>query len=382
MSARKINSVILGLLPVIMIYRVPFTGFGLSTLMVAYLALFSVLGLFENHGKMLIDYSLSIFFLYIILRNIGNGLFPVFYLLAFIVILGARHGTFKIEYTFLTIEYVSLFISVIVIIQTVLHYIFGFNLQTFIPAIVLDEYRGILGYSVSRGIFRPSGLFLEPAHFAQYAIVALLLNMRKQKLSVTRLLLLSIAILCSTSGIGMLLMIAAYAYLLVIRTKEIEKKKRLQYFLILGIGMLIVGILVSKVPFIKSATNRVFSQDDTGYNAVAGRSVHWEETVSKLAGLQLLFGVGPKDYRITGFITGLNEIIYYYGYIGLGLMIVTVLDSMIKRFKDKSWNGILCLVYFALLAASDVVGFILISFWFSLFSAICVNVKEDDLLKS
>lgn len=380
MSARKINSVILGLLPVIMIYRVPFTGFGLSTLLVAYLALFSVLGLFENKGKMIIEWSLSIFFLYLILRNIGNGIIPVLYLLSFIVILGARHGTFKIKFTMLTIEYVALFISMIVIIQTLFHYVFGINIRTLTSSIVLDEYRGILGYSISRGIFRPSGLFLEPAHFAQYAIIALLLNMRKEKLSASRLIILSTAILCTTSGIGILLMIASYAYLLIIRTKEIEKRKRLQYFLILGLGMLIVGIIVSRVPVIQSAVNRVFGRDDTGYNAVAGRSVHWDATVKQLSGLNIFFGVGPRDYRVKGFITGLNEIIYYYGYAGLGIMAVSIIDSMIKRFKDRSWNAILCLVYFALLAASDVVGFIMISFWFSLFSAL--SVKEESLSKS
>ena len=380
MSARKLNSILLGLLPVIMIYRVPFTGFGLSTLMVAYLALFSILGLFENNGKMIIEWSLSAFFLYIILRNIGNGLFSVFYLLAFIVILGARHGTFKIKITMLTIEYVSLFISLIVIVQTIAHYVFGINLQTLYSAVVLDEYRGILGYSINRGIFRPSGLFLEPAHFAQYAIIALLLNMRKEKLSAGRLIILSAAILCSTSGIGILLMIAAYGYLLLIRTKETEKRKRLQYFLIFGVGMLIVGIIVSQVPIIQSAVNRIFGQDDTGYNAIAGRSVHWEATVQQLSGINIFFGVGPKDYRVKGFITGLNEIIYYYGYVGLGIMAVAIIDSMIKRFKDRSWNAVICIVYIALLAASDVVGFIMISFWFSLFSAL--SVKEESLSKS
>lgn len=375
MSVRKLNSIILGLLPVIMIYRVPFTKFGFSTLMVAYLAFFSILGLHENGWKLRLEYSLSIFFLYLISRNIGNGLHPLFIILSFIVILGSRHDSFNISIALRTIELVALFISAIVIIQTVFHYVLGINLRTLYDSFILDEYAGILGYRIIGGIFRPAGLFLEPAHFAQYVIIALLQNIRKKNLSVPRLLVLSIAMLCSTSGIGILLMIAAYAYCLFIRTKEINRKRRMQYFIIFAVGMLIVVIIASKVPFIQLTTKRIFSQDESGYNAIAGRSVHWQHTVQTLSGLQLFFGVGPKDFRVTGFITGLNEIIYYYGYVGLGLMLISILDPMIKRFKEKSWHGILCIVYLGLIITSDVVGFIMLTFWFSLFAS--QNIKEN-----
>jgi hypothetical protein len=375
MSVRKLNSIILGILPVIMIYKVPFTKFGFSTLMVAYLAFFSILVLHKNDWKLRLEFSLSIFFLYLIFRNIGNGLHPLFLILSFIVILGSRHDSFNISITLHTIEIVSLFISAIVIIQSLFHYALGFNLQTLYGSFILEEYSGIIGYSVTGGIFRPSGLFLEPAHFAQYVIIALLQNIRKNNLSVIKLIFLSIAMLCSTSGIGILLLISAYAYLLFTKTKELNWKRRLQYSVIFAVVLLIVVFTASKVPFIQMILKRVFSQDESGYNAIAGRSVHWEHTVQNLSGLQLFFGVGPKDFRIKGFITGLNEIIYYYGYVGLGLMIVSILDSMIKRFKEKSWYGILCIVYLGLIITSDVVGFIMLTFWFSLFAS--QNFKEN-----
>ena len=191
MSVRKLNSIILGILPVIMIYKVPFTKFGFSTLMVAYLAFFSILVLHKNDWKLRLEYSLSIFFLYLIFRNIGNGLHPLFFILSFIVILGSRHDSFNISITLHTIEIVSLFISAIVIIQSLFHYALGINLQTLYGAYILDEYSGILGYRVIGGIFRPAGLFLEPAHFAQYVIIALLQNIRKNNLSVIKLIILS-----------------------------------------------------------------------------------------------------------------------------------------------------------------------------------------------
>ena len=73
--------------------------------------------------------------------------------------------------------------------------------------------------------------------------------------------------------------------------------------------------------------------------------------------------------------TGLNEIIYYYGYFGLVLMVLSLLSSLYKSIQCKSWNGILCIVYAALVASSDVVGFIMIAFWFSIIS-IQRNRKE------
>ena len=147
--------------------------------------------------------------------------------------------------------------------------------------------------------------------------------------------------------------------------------------MIFAVGMLIIVLIASRVPFIQLIMKRILGQDESGYNAIAGRSVHWQRTVQSLSGLQLFFGVGPKDFHVDGFITGLNEIIYYYGYVGLGLMIVSILDSMIKRFKEKSWYGILCIVYLGLVISSDVVGFIMLTFWFSLFAS--RNYEENYL---
>ena len=364
-------SIILALLPVIMIYRVPGSHFGVGTLSILLLAVASLIVILKNRYVKL-NCLLFLFLTYLIARNIGDGFTPVLYTLSFLIVIACYNGHLDFELVAKTIETISIIASMAVLIQTIMHYIFGINIAFLYSPTLLSEYASATGYSLKSGLFRPSAFFLEPAHFCQYTIIALFTLLEKRDTSTNKIIsicLVTAGILCTTSGIGILLCIGIYAYYLgriILQKKGINK---LLYFVVLGVFAILVLLIASRIPLIQNTWQRVFGNDVGEYNAVRGRSVHWEDTVGSLQGMQALWGVGPKNNRIAGFITGANEIIYYYGYFGLGLLVLSLIALIFKSTKEDidsmKWTIILCGIYFALFWASDIVGFISIAFWFS-----------------
>ena len=378
MTIKRLSSILIGLLPVVMIFRVPFTGIGFSTLFVFALTLLAVLHVGFKGWKIRPCIPLILFFGYILIRNFGNGALPLLYLMAFMVVLTCYNGLIDIYITLDVIDKVTILASVIVLVQSLMHYLFGINIPALFNSFLLEEYAGISGVRITSGIFRPSGFFLEPAHFAQYSIIAVLYNISKEKIRVPVLAMISLAMLLSTSGIGLLLLAGSFIYLLFIKTRSIKKERRIQYFIILFVSLVLLMIVVSRVSYVQLALQRVFSTDSSGYNAISGRTAKWSSTVGSLSFNRLILGIGPKINKISGFMTGLNEILYYYGIVGLILLIVSIFTFFIERIKEKDWRFVLCVVYLGLIMSSDVVGFIILAFWYSLIASKRNNVNANE----
>lgn len=364
-TIKDLYSVFIALLPIVMIYKVPFTGFGIATLLLGASApypLYMLISMRRNSSA----FFFVAFSIYIIIRNIGAGIAPVLFFIALVHVLGVENGTLNMKIVKRIIEIISVFASLLIILQTFLHYFLGMNLRTLFDAALLDEYRGVVGYSM-KGLFRPSALFLEPAHFSQYTILAflsILLSEQRNRFK-SRIALITAGILCSTSGIGISLCVGVYGYYILQKTKKRQGTSKFVYILSYFLLFACVSLLLSQLEPIQLALKRVFS-DVSGYNAVSGRSLYWNATVKTLKGRQVLWGVGPSHDYSSVFLTGLNQVIYSYGYIGIGVLVLSLIQLFVANIKVNVFGKLVCIVYTALLLASDVVGFIMLSFWFSL----------------
>ena len=358
----------LGLLPAIMIFRVPLTGFGISTMLVAVIAACCALQITRENDRLRLISPAMVFVIYIIAQNKGNGAFPVLYLLSLICIFGSMNGAFDFEVALKTIRVTALLATYLLYVQLFAHYLLGINIRTLYDSMVLPDYARSIGYVIKGGLFRPSGFFLEPSHYAQYTIIALLAVMREEKLNKWELVMFASGMVASTSGIGILLLAGAFAYLVFERTRKVPADERAGFIIALVVAIAMASVVALQIPMVKMSLDRVFATDSSGYNAVDGRSVHWDSTVGSLRGSNLIWGVGPKFHRIQGFITGLNEIIYYYGYLGITLMYLGLLYPAIYNLTGNIVISVLCVVYGVLITTSDVVGFINITFWLSLTS--------------
>ena len=374
MMIENVTSVLLALLPAVMIFKVPGTDFGFATLFVACLAFLGII--YMINGKMIRFKSMILLFvLYITIRNIGNGLMPIFYIMVLFVILASENSMFDFTILTSTIQVVALLASAVLIVQLIFHYLLNINFSPIVKSMVLSEYRGqTYGYTLSgTGEFRPSAFFLEPAHYCQYTIIALLITLLRNTKCTKRniyLIFYTIGMLGSGSGIGILLCIGVYSYYVLKKIKGKKGPEKVIFFVLTVILVIIVILIGAKVSTVKYSLSRIFTSDSTGYNAVKGRSVHWSETVDTLTGIYKAFGIGPIVNHINGFLTGANEIIYYYGYFGVFLLIISLVSQVIKAIKQPFYDiemlVLFSVCYFALFLAADVVGFISLTFWFSI----------------
>ncbi len=244
---------------------------------------------------------------------------------------------------------ISCFMACVVIIQTVLFYLFGVTLSE--GRRFLLPFSNMFEESVARyvstssmiinGLFRPSAFFLEPAHFAQYCSLALCVvvfeNLGKNRHSYAGILI-SIGMILTTSGLGIALVGLIWGIKYLIDISTLERRKIVNALIIAVCLGIIFVVLYNTVGFFANAVNRVLIQDDN--NAVAGRigSVLF---LDRLSGVEKIFGTGYKNLpwstarNVTYYMTSIVEIQYCQGVVGLvvfiGMLLLTLFRMIMKK---------------------------------------------------
>ena len=378
LSWRKIYSIYIGLLPLLMFVKVPFTSYGFGTIL-SLLFLPYVIGVILNTGKIFNrdDVILMIFFLYLAVRNIGSFSFFMLYGIAFIHILCAF---ISVDWNALkkTVIAVSVIASVCIIIQRFFLF-FGIHFSFLINALLLDEFQTTSSVYLGDTMNRVSGLFIEPSHFSEYTLVGLvfLLSDAKKGEGKNRdyiiIALISLGILCSTSGIGIIGMIALFThYILFIRYKG--KYPFLVRILILVFLVIIGGVLLYSIPLARLSLMRIVGKVDD-YNAVWGRTVHLSYYLNQISGkTEWIFGKGV--YEFEHYLLGFARIIYQYGYCGLTLFVFSLLSYIVKKNRVVI---MLCLLYGGLLVITNTTGFLNMMFYFGIICSAQAYYKKHEL---
>ena len=292
----------------------------------------------------------AIFYLYMCARSGGGLLTIIMSLLAMVHIWGMFCGSVQFDkIRRILVTYAMISVGLLVI-QTLAYYLLDFRIQYIPQALVHEQFRESYVFRETSGLFRPSALFLEPAHFVQYCIFAIIsvLFPPNGKVDLERAIVLAIGCVLTTSGMGMALVfgIAVWYFILKYVVTGKLKNYRLKKILLVALACVVGLFLIAQIPFIKLAILRVFSTVD-GYNAVVGRLGLWKlkDAIGTMKIVPLLFGYNnTADYGY--YLTGLIDTIYKFGLVGLLSLLSCFGWLMYCKKSNYVWGT--CLTFLAL----------------------------------
>lgn len=370
-SIRSIYSVIIALLPVIMIFNVPFINLGFSTVLLGIFAPYALLR-YRKRKKAISIIPVFCMLTYMILRADGSLSNQFLLVIVLIHVYGAVQGSLNMGVIRKTLEIVAVIASFAVLLQTVIYYIFGIKFMYLFPEIVLQD--NWYYFTKKMGtLYRPSAFFLEPSHYAQYCCLGLLSSLfptGEEKVNFKKVFWIMFGCLLTTSGMGIALCVGIFGWYVLFT----RRKLRTQIKSILGWGILAIVAFcgMMQIPFFRLAVERVLGQVD-GYNAIWGRTLFWDTYIGSMSRQELIVGKGVSNLP-DGYMTGLMEVIYCYGYLGVGIMLL-VFIYMFIRGKDN-FSRSMCVIYCSLMCVANLFGFLSLSFWLCCIITQCIETDK------
>lgn len=216
--------------------------------------------------------------------------------------------------------------TVYLALQYVTYYVFGKVLVGYIPFLpVYHENYASLDYgTLYSNMFRPTSILLEPAHFSRYMLIplciVLFLDKRTTKNNIKWAVLFTIAIIATTSGIGIISVAVVWGCWLVkpiIRLLRSGKLNTLQGACIVALPIAI-ALLVNNSVF-QSAFERILGSDLANVNTAGGARFRGFIQYFELPALFKVIGMGygstPNTELVTWF-SGASYVLYGTGAIG------------------------------------------------------------------
>jgi hypothetical protein len=199
---------------------------------------------------------------------------------------------------------------------------------------------------IYKGLFRPSALFLEPAHFASYCSIGLAVALiRNEKIVNVYSVLISIGILLTTSSIGILTVFFLWGYTILTKGRGISVERILRIIFGIIVIALVVFVVVSSSNIISQALSRLNSS--TGGTAVTGR-FYSLPLFQNLPTISKFFGVGFKNipfrFGYQTYMTGIVNLLYCEGYLGTALFVLLYAAMMVKSKNDDNDLSLMILV--------------------------------------
>ncbi len=287
----------------------------------------------------------------------------VFYLF---VVFYCSTRIFDIEYCSKIVKVVAVMATAYILLQYFMYSIFGISLQgklSFLQLYLQNDSRD----NVYGSMYRPASFFLEPAHYARYCLIAVVICLfSKSKYSINDLVVavfLSMGILVSTSAQGYALLAVVWCIFfvkLLLKKKNVNEKKVLSCLILLL--PILFGIAIS-LPFVRDTLVRAFQFDiKNSATALGGRLSGYFEYFSlpwiyKVIGMG--FGVVPEDAWLSSavyFLYGAGGIVFalYFVYCCAcykrtrGAARYILLLFMILLFTDDSFYSYMCVLFLSL----------------------------------
>ncbi len=325
----------IGLLPVLCLCNTPFLDISLGTVLLILFApyvLIRMLPGFKLNKNKVSLFPFLLLYAYIVYRTDGNTARVVLCIMAVIHIFGAIHGVINIEKIRWILEWFAILNTILVIVQVLSYYGLHMRIQYIPQGIIHRDFAESYVFLSSSGLYRPSALFLEPAHYSQYCCFALIsaLFPIKGKANLKRAAAIALGCVMTTSGMGIMVTFGICAWYIVFdkTSKGMKIISILKWIPVVAIAM----IILLQVPFVQTALQRVFSSVD-GYNAIQGRTGNWDNAIGTMQGRDLWLGYGDSA-KYPYYLAGLADTIYKYGIIGVALELLCFLYLLTKRFKN------------------------------------------------
>lgn len=242
--------------------------------------------------------------------------------------------------------FIAKFATCILMVQYVSYYVLGRHLQLVPTGLLLDRAEqwimlaktGIIDVNGNvMSFYRPSAIFLEPSHFAIYCIPVLFYNLFSDRdKHIGGSVFISLGVLMSTSGIGLVALVAIWSlYVVFIKFNifgEIEFKIKNMFrsksLLFICGGIAAFCVLFFAVGSFRQSVLRIFVSSAGEKTAIQGRTSTGIRALALLKGKQNLIGVGDSisvvDWNMSGFfltffVYGLIGVILFYAFYVIGL---------------------------------------------------------------
>lgn len=349
----------------------PYSIWGVSLIQILLFIWIILFLVFGNNIKISIKSGLFLLILIIntILINICKKDIDILTLLNYLFFLIASilfsKKYYDIRLGYILYKLISIFSTIYIIAQTFLYYLFGRVLSGYLPFFEIE-------YERNKQIinnFRPSSIFMEPAGYALFIAMFLLLYLFfKRERNFSFLIFLITGIVLSMSSAGILSVIFIFFLYYLKNIKSIIKKMTITKVLLLFCLSLLLIFILRKVGYVDFISEHLFdSTSNTLGSGIMGRIGNFTDILSLDNGIDLLFGHGFISYE-NGYLTGILRYIYYYGIIGiivyyillvctfisksqLSKVIVTI--SIVWSFFTNNILGVQPIIYYPLLVCDE-----------------------------
>ncbi len=247
--------------------------------------------------------------------------------------------------------------SIIIIIQYICYYVLGFHLQIIPTFLLLEESEQWIllaetgTHSITgelMDIYRPSALFLEPAHMFIYCFPLIMLLLLSPYITKTRIalaVLISVGVYLGTSGMGILFLFGCWMlYLGLFRSKDnlphmrnlITKGNMIR----MALFFVIFLVMTTQIEVFAGAFDRVASGEATSGRTEEGNALLQEG----MRGINLWIGNADNTEGIEFHLSGFAATLYKYGIIGVIISYIFYVRSLLLLRWEYFWISFIVLV--------------------------------------
>lgn len=230
------------------------------------------------------------------------------------------------ELGFKIVLFMSILSSLYIYIQYIFYYVFDTILLGYMRTLPLHipEYARSYNEYFSY-LFRPASIFYEPSHFAQYAVLGLVISLwyLRLKIKFFYALIIASAMILSTSFTGIVLVI--FVYIL-----YIWKNTKLKTKIVGSAALVLVFLLLFNfVPFFNVSIRRALTTD-------VSQNAFWARNTFLLHNKEMylnIIGYSNVDH-ITYYLTSFSYLFIYYGIVSLLLVLMFYISLYRKGLSD------------------------------------------------
>ena len=329
----SINSVIIAVIPWLYIFKFPIGNANLGSFLIIISFAFGAFTTKKFEKATCIISFVFVYFLYVSIRSFSSLSSFLLPLLAGFCLLFIKNGAINKTTFEKTLVVVAAFNSALIVIQTICFYVLDKNLDFLSTNILVNQTYSSVYIG---GLYRPHGLFLEPAHFCEYAILVLVfLLFGKSKYRSVLIALIVAGIVLTTSGIGIVLSSAVFLYYALFSARKLSVAiKRLFIFVM---AFTILFFLLYQLSFFRNALARFLDFDNSsGYNAITGRTGSFLDVYLLLQKENSLFLGMRTEINYIPWLSGLTSVLMHFGILGLALLVLAFFLLFISTKSNAS----------------------------------------------
>lgn len=266
--------------------------------------------------------------------------------------------------------------TVFIIIQTLVYHIFHLIVPGYGNILLMSPSYAEGITQVVGGLYRPTSLFYEPAHYFEYMLPALVIllfgNYSLMPKNIFFSMFISLGVILSGSGMGILTIVGCWGLWCIKNIKEWKIEKNV----LITCGLfLMLGVIFLQTSYAKMVFGRVFGNANVSYTAVNGRMDIYKNIFQQNI-YGVLFGNGYGNTIGTLYYPNWAFNIWCLGIIG-GLIILMIYSNEFRKCKEEYQKVLLGLNLFLCLGTTLFMGKYIIFYFIFIMNEVEESAKYE-----